>query len=117
MMREADRPVALDPPYYAVIFTSIRSDSDAAGYAETSEKMMALAAAMPGFLGIESARDQIGITVSYWRDLVSIKAWKAHADHLAAQTEGRQCWYNAYRVRIAKVERDYAFARAGREPL
>ena len=112
MMHEVDRPVALDPPYYAVIFTSIRSDSDAAGYAETSEKMMALAAAMPGFLGVESARDQIGITVSYWRDLESIAAWKRHAEHSIAQGEGRRLWYDCYRVKIARVEREYGFEGA-----
>lgn len=96
-----------NPPYYAVIFTSTRTEGDN-GYAEMAERMVELAAQQPGFLGIESAREDVGITVSYWTDLVSIKRWKADTDHLAAQKSGRQLWYDAYKVRIAKVERDYA---------
>lgn len=71
--------------------------------------MVALAAQQPGFLGVESAREGVGITVSYWRDLESIKAWKANAEHLVAQQTGRSDWYRQYRTRIARVERDYGF--------
>ena len=94
------------PPYYAVIFTSLRTDVEE-GYAETSEKMIAMAAEQPGFLGVESAREDVGITVSYWADLESIKAWKAVAEHRAAQVMGREKWYAAFKTRICKVERDY----------
>ncbi|MEM7259526.1 MAG: antibiotic biosynthesis monooxygenase, partial [Pseudomonadota bacterium] len=76
------------PPYYAVIFTNEASD-DNEGYAEMAEQMVALATQQPGYLGIESARQTVGITVSYWRDLESIKAWKANTDHLQAQKLGR----------------------------
>ncbi len=109
--------VTAEPPYYAVIFTSVRSETDDAGYAEAAARMIALAQGMEGFLGVESARKGLGITVSYWRDLASIKAWKAQADHLGAQAEGRRRWYDAYRVRIAKVEVEYAFVRPDEEPL
>ena len=97
---------------YAVVFTSIRTEGDD-GYAQTSDEMVALAAAQPGFLGVESARgaEGLGITVSYWRDLQAIRAWKAHADHLAAQRAGRERWYRAYRVRVCRVEREYGFDR------
>jgi heme-degrading monooxygenase HmoA len=98
----------LAPPYYAVIFTSIRTDVDN-GYAETAEKMLELAQGMEGYLGEESARDGLGITVSYWSDLESIRHWKQHADHLVAQQKGRSDWYKQYKTRIAKVERDYGF--------
>lgn len=96
------------PPYYAVIFTSKRTAGDN-GYGEMAEQMLALSAKQPGFLGVESARgaDGIGITVSYWSDLESIRAWKANAEHLKAQAEGRARWYEDYEVRIAKVERAY----------
>ncbi|WP_417228221.1 antibiotic biosynthesis monooxygenase family protein [Amphritea sp.] len=94
------------PPYYAVIFTSTRTDGDH-GYAETAERMVELAEQQPGFLGIESAREGVGISVSYWADLDSIKRWKAHTEHLAAQQKGHQHWYSSFKVRIAKVERDY----------
>ena len=94
------------PPYYAVIFSSHRND-DIEGYAETAERMVELAAQQPGFLGVESAREDLGITVSYWSDLESIKRWKAHAEHRVAQQMGMDKWYSSYNTRIALVERDY----------
>lgn len=94
------------PPYYAVIFTSLRTDGDN-GYADMASKMVELASRQPGFLGVESARDGVGITVSYWADLDSIKAWKANAEHREAQDLGRKQWYSAFKTRICKVERDY----------
>lgn len=94
------------PPYYAVIFTSTRTEGDS-GYEEMAQRMVDLASKQPGFLGVESARNEVGITVSYWADLESIKAWKAHVEHLAAQKLGREIWYSAFKTRICKVERDY----------
>ena len=98
------------PPYYAVIFTSTRTPGDD-GYGEMAERMVELAAQQPGFLGVESARSPgeyaAGITVSYWSDLVSIRAWKANLDHREAQARGRERWYASYRVRVALVEREY----------
>ena len=94
------------PPYYAVIFTSLRTAGDK-GYAVTAERMVTLAQQQPGFLGVESAREGVGISVSYWSDLESIRAWKANAAHLDAQRRGRQEWYAAFKTRIARVERDY----------
>lgn len=99
-----------EPPYYAVIFTSSRTDGDR-GYGSMADEMLRLAAAQPGFLGVESAREGVGITVSYWRDLESIGLWKRDADHLAAQRLGRETWYAQYVVRIAKVEKAYRFQR------
>jgi heme-degrading monooxygenase HmoA len=94
------------PPYYAVIFTSHRTEGDK-GYGEMAMRMIELAAQQPGFLGAESARESLGITVSYWADLESIKAWKENAEHVIAQEHGREVWYREYKTRIAKVERDY----------
>jgi heme-degrading monooxygenase HmoA len=94
--------------YYAVIFTSIRTEEEE-GYAETATKMVELAKAQPGYIGMESARSEIGITVSYWESLEAIKNWKANMEHLEAQEKGRTTWYNNYKVRIAKVEREYEF--------
>jgi heme-degrading monooxygenase HmoA len=109
----ADLPA---PPYYAVIFTSLRADEDADGYGETAGEMLRLAAEEPGYLGIESARAGMGITISYWRDLDAIARWKRNADHLVAQRRGREGWYERYAVRIARVERAYGFSRAGKPP-
>ncbi|CAM3524122.1 hypothetical protein FSS13T_19880 [Flavobacterium saliperosum S13] len=98
------------PPYYAVIFTSERTEIEQ-GYAETAERMVELASEQPGFLGVESARNDIGITVSYWKDLESVKNWKMNAEHTLAREKGRTDWYKAFKVRIAKVERDYDFTK------
>ena len=99
----ADTPPA---PYYAVIFTSVRTEVED-GYDSMAEKMLELAARQPGFLGAESAREDVGITVSYWSNLESIQNWKAVAEHREAQKLGREQWYASYRIRISKVERDY----------
>jgi heme-degrading monooxygenase HmoA len=98
------------PPYYAVIFTSTQT-SDTAGYGTMADAMVALAAEQSGFLGIESARDSMGITVSYWESLEAIAAWKQNSAHLVAQQRGRAQWYQEFKTRICKVERDYAFNR------
>lgn len=92
------------PPYYAAIFISQLSDNTA-GYAEMAEQMMALAQTMPGFLGVETAREQVGITVSFWRDEASIAHWREQARHVQAQRLGREKWYQSYQIHIARVER------------
>ncbi len=99
----ADTPT---PPYYAVIFSSHRND-DIAGYAETATRMVELAAEQPGFLGVESVREDLGITISYWSDLESIKRWKTDAEQRVGQQMGIGKWYSSYKTRIALVERDY----------
>lgn len=101
------------PPYYAVIFTSLQT-LDLDGYAWMAERMEMLASEQPGFLGIESARRDIGITVSYWRDLDSIRAWKEQVDHRVAQKTGKERWYQRYVLRIARVEAAYEFTRPTR---
>jgi heme-degrading monooxygenase HmoA len=95
------------PPYFAVIFTSVRSDGDG-GYAEAARRMLELAARQPGFLGFESARQEIGISVSYWASEEAIRAWKENVEHRLAQGRARD-WYREFRVRVCRVEREYGF--------
>ena len=97
-----------EPPYYAVIFTSVRTEPDE-GYLSMSDKMEELVNQQPGFLGFDSARNETGITVSYWKDLESIKNWKDNPEHQIARLMGKKKWYKYYSVRIAKVEREYRF--------
>lgn len=97
----------MKPPYYAVIFTSRRTDGDN-GYGETAKHILELAREQPGFLGFESARQEIGISVSYWESLDAIKAWKEHVGHKYAQDRAKD-WYSEFRVRVCKVEKDYGF--------
>ncbi len=98
-------------PYFAVIFTSVRTGTDAEGYAAAAGRMAELAAAMPGYLGIESVRgaDGVGITVSYWESEEAIRGWQRHGEHLEAQRLGRERWYEAFEMRVCRVERAYGF--------
>ena len=98
----------MKPPYYAVIFTSLLYENTK-GYNEMAIKMETFAKQQPGFLGIESAREEVGITVSYWKTLDAIKIWKANVDHQGAQKLGKEKWYQSYKVRICKVEREYEY--------
>ena len=114
-MNPSNSPAATPPPpYYAVIFTSRRTEGDQ-GYAAMSDRMFELASRHDGFLGVDSARgaDGLGITVSYWRAEAAILAWRQDAEHLQAQRGGRETWYAAYEVRIAKVERAYGHPGKG----
>lgn len=97
-------------PYYAVIFTSTRTKGDN-GYGDMAELMETLAKQQEGFISIDSARSEVGITVSYWKSLEAIKQWKQQTDHVLAQQKGREDWYNWYNVRICKVEREYEFTK------
>lgn len=100
-------------PYYSVVFTSTTTaDIDVQHYENFSTIMMFLAKLMPGFLGVDSARDdKLGITVSYWQDLESIRQWKQQGDHKLAQEAGKAEFYKSYTVRVAKVERQYSFEK------
>ncbi len=101
------------PPYYAVVFTSLRTELDEAGYAQTAARMAELAAQQPGYLGMESAGGAHGpgITVSYWQDLESIRAWRLQAEHQLAQQQGKAKWYAEYSLRVCRVEAAVEFAR------
>jgi len=94
---------------YAVIFSS-RQTADTDGYQQMAQRMEELAAQQPGYLGIETARDGhgFGITVSYWETLDAIRAWKANAEHLVAQKNGRERWYASYNLRVCRVEYEYS---------
>ena len=98
------------PPYYAVIFTSQKTETDE-GYAEMAQKMEVLAKQHPGYIDMESAQDEVGITISYWESLEAIANWKSNADHLFAQQKGISDWYAWYKVRICLVEREYEFEK------
>ncbi|UJH66039.1 antibiotic biosynthesis monooxygenase family protein [Allomuricauda sp. SCSIO 65647] len=100
----------LSKPYYAVIFTNIRTEGDH-GYAEMAETMEKMARKQPGFIDFESARSGLGISISYWQNLRSIADWKANVDHQVAQKKGIEEWYSWYKVRICLVEREYEFTK------
>jgi heme-degrading monooxygenase HmoA len=122
-MAEPTEPLARTPrpPYYAVIFTSLQS-AETDGYAATADRMVELASGQPGFLGFESVRDAsgVGITVSYWASPEAIDRWREHASHRIARELGKRRWYDSFRLRVCRVERDQSFDRtapAGDEPM
>ena len=96
------------PPYYAVIFSALRTEGDF-GYDAMAEKMAEIASVQPGYLGIETTRNDagFGITVSYWADEAALVNWKNVSQHALAQKLGRERWYSYYTVRVAVVERHY----------
>ncbi|GAB2733403.1 antibiotic biosynthesis monooxygenase [Streptomyces bullii] len=108
------RPVpAHEPPYYAVVFTSVRTDDDS-GYGETAERMEDLVRGIPGFLGMDHARTPGGlsVTVGYFRDAAAIEQWRSDAEHRTAQKRGREQWYERYTVHVARVERSHDYEHA-----
>ncbi|MCH7415532.1 antibiotic biosynthesis monooxygenase [Belliella sp. R4-6] len=105
-MKIAETP---KPPYFAVIFTSLLKNNQE-GYHEMAELMETLVIKQEGYLGHESARDGLGITISYWKSLENIKDWKANSEHLIAQKLGKEKWYKQFKTRICRVEREYGFS-------
>lgn len=105
-----------DPPYFAVTFTTRRSGHDPARYAETAARMCELAATQEGYLGLESVHDEktgLGITISYWASLESIRVWREQLEHAAARARGRATWYQAYELRVCRVDRAVSWRRDG----
>lgn len=97
------------PPYYAVIFTSLRKPGDEEGYAQAAARMLELASEVHGYLGTESLRDAdgFGVTISYWETEEAILTWKSQAEHAETRERGRWLWYEHFEVRVARVERAY----------
>ena len=112
-MSDAKLATTPQPPYYAVIFSSVRTGQDDQGYAAAADRMVQLASEQPGYLGVDSVRDAngVGITVSYWSSEAAIAAWRRHAEHTIVREQGRKSWYVEYELRVAKVERAYGFKR------
>jgi len=108
-MAGPDFAVLPAPPYFAVVFSSQRNEGDQAAYDDAAERMLALAAVQPGYLGVESTRgaDGFGITVSYWQSEEAILAWRRHAEHALVRERGKRDWYRHFEVRVARVERAY----------
>jgi heme-degrading monooxygenase HmoA len=108
-----------EPPYFAVIFASVRTAQDDAGYAAAADRMAQLASEQQGYLGVDSVRgtDGVGITVSYWSSEAAIVAWRRNAEHTIVREQGRKSWYWQYELRVAKVDRAYAFVRQSEPAL
>ncbi|GAB3898894.1 antibiotic biosynthesis monooxygenase [Larkinella knui] len=100
-----------EPPYYVVVFTIVHAEN-LDGYEQMGEKMVQLASEQPGFLGLEYGIGDVELTISYWESSEAIRQWYAHAEHTIARDMGREKWFQAFKVRVARVERDYEFNRS-----
>lgn len=64
-----------------------------------------------GFISVERFESVVKegkyVSLSFWRDEDAVKVWKAHLDHKAAQQRGKDEIFSDYRIRVAKVLRDY----------
>jgi heme-degrading monooxygenase HmoA len=98
----------------AVLFISERTGEDDEGYAATAVAMDALAAAQPGYRGVDHAATPDGpaITISYWADEASAVAWRREAEHSAAREAGRARWYRRYALHVAQVGRSYGWEKS-----
>lgn len=110
-MEKSDLAKTPQPPYYAVIFASVRTAHDDEDYGKAADRMAQLASVQPGYLGMDSVRDAsgVGITVSYWSSEEAIAAWRRNAEHTIVREQGRRSWYKEYELRVAKIERAYGF--------
>jgi heme-degrading monooxygenase HmoA len=99
----------------AVIFVAQRTGGDDAGYGVAAGEMSRLAAAQPGYAGIDSVRDAggLGITVSYWADEAAALAWRDNARHTAIRDLGRDRWYSHYSLHVAEIARSYDWTTPG----
>ena len=91
---------AIKPPSgsVAVMFvTRLKPEAYDDGYEQTSDRMVELVKEQPGFLGAESARgdDGFGITISYWKDDHSVRAWRENPEHAIAMQKATG-WYDVY---------------------
>lgn len=96
---------------YAVIFEVEIKEGQQDAYLSIAEKLKKQLVTMPGFISIERFESLVNegklVSLSFWEDEKSLVHWKKNVDHLAAQTKGRASIFKDYRIRIAKVERDY----------
>lgn len=47
------------------------------------------------------------VAISYWENEEQIRAWRADAEHIAAQDLGRDRWYKGYSVQVVEILREY----------
>jgi heme-degrading monooxygenase HmoA len=97
-------------PHVVCIFRSIRTDHSTKEYEEWSNRMDDLVATMPGYIGHSSFRDDAthkGVTVSYFRSMAELVAWKQVPEHLEAQALGRAVFYLEYEIEVAEIVRHY----------
>lgn len=102
--------------YYAVIFTA-EMTQDLEGYEDMARKMRKLVEKQPGYIAMHhSMEGRREVTISYWQNLESIKAWKQQPEHRAAQELGRSKWYANYSVQFAKIDKFYKSRQSGTGP-
>jgi heme-degrading monooxygenase HmoA len=95
------------------IFRSVRTDHSTTEYEEWSTRMDELVVTMPGYIGHTSFRDGAsgtGVTISYFRSMADLVAWKHVPEHLEAQALGRAAFYTEYEIEVAEIVRHYEWS-------
>ena len=96
-----------------ILFRSKLTDSAGDDYAHMAAEMDAHARTFPGFVDVKSftAEDGERLTVVWWQDEETLKAWASDARHRVAQATGRQRWYEYYKMDVAEIVRVRNFER------
>ncbi|BBK36325.1 antibiotic biosynthesis monooxygenase [Allostella sp. ATCC 35155] len=98
----------------AVIFEVEMLEGRAERYFELAAALRREVEAIDGFVSVERfeslSRPGRYVSLSFWRDLAAVDRWRAHAQHQAAQTEGKDRIIADFRIRVAEVVRDYTLA-------
>ena len=96
-----------------VLFRSRLTPVAGEDYHQMSAEMVDTARGMPGFVDVKSfqAEDGERLTVVWWRDEETMRAWREHPRHREAQRLGRERWYQQFRLEVAEVIRTTEFDR------
>ncbi|EHM47800.1 antibiotic biosynthesis monooxygenase [Hafnia alvei ATCC 51873] len=101
----------------AVIFEANSHLDKQARYLDIASELKPLLEQIDGFIAIErfQSLSESGkiLSLSWWRDEESVLAWKKNVFHQQAQAEGRASIFSYYRIRVARVLRDYASENRG----
>lgn len=95
----------------AVIFEVEPNRGAANRYLEIAAALKAELESIAGFMSVERfeslAEPGRFLSLSFWHDEDSVRAWRCHGMHRRAQQKGRSDLLASYRLRVATVVRDY----------
>ena len=96
---------------YAVIFEVEIKDGCQDEYLRLGAKMRERVSQFDGFISAERFSSVVTegkiCSLSFWESEAGILQWKKDLQHTTCQHEGMGALFKDYRIRIAKVERDY----------
>ena len=104
----------------AVIFEVWPKDGERSGYLDLAATLRPILEQHDGFISIERFESLTTpgkmLSISFFRDEESVKAWRNIEQHRAAQKMGRNKFFENYRLRVASVIRDYSMSEQADAP-